>query len=103
MSGAWQAFDLHKLRKDHSYRAPRVLSALSSVHIKRRLKSFLGATKRSYAFQLMSSVAGAGIAVLAPLGIVMAFRMARNKWLPVALLGLGGVVPVSVFVLGALS
>lgn len=100
MSGAWQAFDFHESRKDHSYQAPRVLSALSRVHTKQRLKSFLGATKRSYVFQWMSSVAGAGIAVLALLGIVMAFRMARNKWLPAALLGLGALLPVSVFVSG---
>jgi len=50
----------------------------------------------------MSAVAGAGIAVLALLGIVMAFRTARNKRLPAALLGSGAFLPAAVFVLGAL-
>jgi len=72
------------------------------VHTKQRLKSFLGATKRSYAFQWMSAVAGAGIVVLALLGIAMAFRTVRNKRLPAALLGSGAFLSAAVFVLGAL-
>jgi uncharacterized iron-regulated membrane protein len=102
VSGAWQTFELHESAKDGSYQAPRVLSALSRVHIKQGRQSKGESPSRSVVFRWLSAIAAIGISVLAILGIVMTFRMSPKKWLPAVMLSVGTILPVSILLLGRL-
>lgn len=66
--------------------------ALSEVHTEQRLMVVAEAQKRkpSLVFQWLSLLSGLAISILAGLGIVMTFRAARRKWVPVLLIFLGG-------------
>src|SRR5512147_3276260 len=89
ISGAWQVFRLHESRKDGSYKAPAFVSRLSDVHKVERLVGPGGA-----AFRVGVVVAAAVFAATAIIGVIMAFRVTRPKWLAWLLVLAGAAVPV---------
>jgi hypothetical protein len=89
VSGAWQAFRLHESRKDGSYQAPPVLSRLSDVHKVERLGGAGGT-----AFKVSVVAVAAVFACTAVVGVVMAFRVTRPRWIALLLLLAGAIVPV---------
>ena len=88
ISGAWQVFRLHESRKDGSYKAPALVSRLSDVHKVERLAGPGGT-----AFRIGVLAAAAVFATTAILGVIMAFRVTRPKWLAWLLVLAGAVVP----------
>ena len=86
ISGAWQALDLHETRKDGSYVAPVALKALSNVHMNKR---YSGVARGIYLVSVLAM--SAAFVVAATIGVVVAFRLARPRWL-VGLCLLVGVV-----------
>ena len=93
VSGAWQALDLHKTPKGGSYRPAAIVEALSNLHTHQQAARKVTAGMRSRAFQVLSLVLGLAVASLALLGIAMAFRGTRRKWVPTGILLLGIAVP----------
>ncbi|MBV9462708.1 MAG: hypothetical protein JO317_00630, partial [Verrucomicrobiae bacterium] len=70
VTGAWQMFDLHQSKKDGSYVAPKILKALSSIHMNQRLP---GSPHESGGLlRAFSLVAAIGLVTTTILGIVMA-------------------------------
>ena len=106
LSGAWQSLNLHKDRKDGSYKAPAVLAELSRVHTRQRLildsRDQKGGrkTQSSEPFRWLALFAGFAVSVLALIGIWMGFRMSKRKWLPIGILCLGTLLPALFVYLG---
>ena len=106
LSGAWQSLNLHKDRKDGSYKAPAVLAELSRVHTRQRLnlvsRDQIGGrkTQSSEPFRWLALFAGFAVSVLALIGIWMGFRMSKRKWLPIGILCLGTLLPALFVYLG---
>jgi hypothetical protein len=98
LSGAWQAFRLHESRKDGSYKAPALMSALSDVHKAEDLKGTAGTI-----FKTGQALFAAAFALTAVIGIVMALRIARPVWLVWVTLAAGAVVPVLLALLAQAS
>ena len=89
ISGAWQAFRLQEDRKDGSYLAPAALKLMSQLHKAERLS---GATAGWFrAAQLLLAVAFVATALI---GIVMALRSARPRWLVAVCLAAGAAIPL---------
>ncbi|HEV8241561.1 MAG TPA: hypothetical protein VGS57_19520 [Thermoanaerobaculia bacterium] len=96
VSGTWQEFRLQQDRKDGSYKAPPALAAASDFH---KAEDLPRGAAASLLFKLtMSAVAGA-LALSTLLGIVVALRVTRPRWLALALLLFGAVVPPLLYVL----
>jgi hypothetical protein len=89
ISGAWQVFRLQESRKDGSYKAPVLLSRLSDVHKVERLAGPGGT-----AFRVGVVVASSVFAATAIIGLVMAFRVTRPRWLAWLLVLAGAAAPV---------
>ena len=106
LSGAWQSLNLHKDRKDGSYKAPAVLVEISRVHTRQRLnlnsRDQKGGrkTQSSEPFRWLALFAGFAVSVLALIGIWMGFRMSKRKWLPIGILCLGTLLPALFVYLG---
>ena len=83
VSGAWQVLDLHETRKDGSYVAPPLLQQLSRVH---KAKGFEGPARMVYRVAVIGMAAA--FVVAGGIGIVLAFRLTRPRWVAgVCLLG----------------
>jgi hypothetical protein len=95
ISGTWQEFRLQQDRKDGSYKAPPALTAASDFHKAEELPR--GETK-SLLFKLTMSAIAAVLALSTLLGIVVALRVTRPRWLAAVLLLLGAVVPPLLYV-----
>ena len=96
VTGTWQEFRLHQSRKDGSYEAPPALSAASDLHMAEELPR---GEARSLAFKLTMSAVAAVLALSTLLGIVVALRVTRPRWLAAALLFAGAVVPPLLYLL----
>jgi hypothetical protein len=96
VTGTWQEFRLHQSRKDGSYKAPPALTAASDLHMAEDLPR---GVNRSLAFKLTMSAVAAVLALSTLLGIVVALRMTRPRWLAAVLLLLGAVVPPLLYLL----
>jgi len=83
VSGAWQVLDLHETFKDGSYKAPPALQRLSRVH---KAKGFEGTPRLVYRVAVIGMAAA--FVVAGGIGIVLAFKLTRPRWLAgVCLLG----------------
>ncbi len=106
LSGAWQSLNLHKDRKDGSYKAPAVLAELSRVHTRQRLildsRDQKGGrkTQSSEPFRWLALFARFAVSVLALIGIWMGFRKSKRKWLPIGILCVGTLLPALFVYLG---
>ena len=88
VSGAWQAFRLHESKKDGSYTAPVVLEQLTEIHKAEHLSRAAANWFRGGQVLLASIFAATAI-----LGLVMAFRVTRPRWLFWACVAAGVVLP----------
>ena len=89
VSGAWQLFRLHQSRKDGSYKAPAALRIASDLH----MAEDLDRSPVAMTFKWASVVVAAFLTLTTVLGIVVALRMTRPRWLAVILLLAGALVP----------
>jgi hypothetical protein len=76
VSGAWQVLDLHESRKNGSYVAPPALQQLSRVH---QAKGFEGTPRILYRLAVIGM--SAAFVVAGGIGVVLAFRLTRPRWL----------------------
>ena len=88
ISGAWQAFRFQDSKKDGSYVAPVPLQVLSQVHKAERL-----AGRAAPWFRFGQVLLAAAFATTAIIGVVMAFRSTKPRWLIWACLVAGVVLP----------
>jgi hypothetical protein len=95
ISGVWQVFRLQQDRRDGSYTAPRALSLASDLH----KAEDLGRSPLALPFKLAISAVGVLLALATLIGIVVALRLTRPRWLAVLLLISGALVPPLLYVL----
>lgn len=95
VSGAWQIFRLQQDRKDGSYKAPAVLRIASDLHKAEDLDS----SSSAVAFKVSATLISAFLAATTFVGIILALRSTRPRWLAIALLLLGALVPPLLYVL----
>lgn len=93
ISGAWQIFRLHETKKDGSYVAPQALQVLSHLHRAERLQGPPGD-----AFRWLLLLVSAIFLVTAIVGVAMALRITRPRWLVWAWLAGGIALPALLFV-----
>jgi hypothetical protein len=97
-SGAWQLFGLHRAAKkalvvpDGSYVPPEWMVSLSSVHLRQGIDGL--SNHASPAFRWFALALALGMIVTAVLGLVMAFRRGRGRWVAVGATVAGLVLPV---------
>ncbi len=96
VTGTWQEFRLQQDSKDGSYQAPPALTAASDLHKAEHLPR---GERASLAFKLTMSAIAAVLASSTLLGIVVALRVTRPRWLAGVLLLLGAVVPPLLYLL----
>lgn len=91
VTGSWQLYRMHDSTKDGSYHAPLALQTLSAIH----MNSHLPGKKASVETPLraFSLAAAIGLVVTTILGVIMAFRFARNALVPALCLVAGVAVP----------
>ena len=97
ISGIWQVYRLQDTKKDGSYTAPRSLAEASKLHKVERLQPGPAAS----AYRVAVSATSALIAVSAVLGVIVALRITRPRWLVVACLGGGAAIPLLLYLLAA--
>ena len=96
ISGTWQEFRLQQDRKDGSYKAPPALTAASDFH---KAEELPRGESASLLFKLTMSAVAAVLALSTLLGIVVALRVTRPRWLAAVLLLLGAIVPPLLYLL----
>ena len=96
VTGTLQEFRLQQDRKDGSYKAPPALTAASDLH---KAEDLPRGQTRSLVFKLAMSAIAAVLASSTLLGIVVALRVTRPRWLAGLLLLLGVVVPPLLYLL----
>ena len=92
VSGALQTFQLHKDLKN-SGRAPEILKEVARVHMEQRLSSPVP-RQPSAPFRWFVLLMSAGFLATGALGVAMAFRFFRPRWVVWALLAAGTAVPI---------
>lgn len=93
VTGAWQCFDFHRTMKDGSYTAPALIREMTRVHMD--AKVVLGESPRAPGnFRYYVLAMAVGLVSTTILGIVLAFQVARKKWLVIACLGFGVAFPM---------
>ena len=92
VSGAWQIFRLHEKTKDGTYVPPAAIETLSHLHRAEKLAGPAG-----QAFRWLLLLTSAVFFVSAAIGIVMALRLTRPRWLVALWLGAGVALPVLLF------
>jgi hypothetical protein len=90
VSGIWQVFRLQDTRKDGSYTAPKALAVASDLHKAEDLKA---AGAMGLAFKVSISTIGVILTTTTLLGIVVALRVTRPRWLAILLLLVGAALP----------
>jgi hypothetical protein len=100
VTGAWQTFMLHQSSKA-GYRAPRILQQLSSVHQDQRFPINSGPRGLpSIPFRWFVLAMSVGFVLTAILGIAMAFKFTRERWIVWLCLLVGILLPVLLLYIG---
>ena len=94
ISGAWQAYRFQETRKDGSYTAPAVLENLSRVHMAEKLRG-----PAAPWFRAAQLTVAALFVATALVGIVMALKIGRPRWLVWLCLAAGTAVPALLAIL----
>ena len=97
VSGVWQTYRLHQTWKDSSYTAPALLATASRAHKAEKLDSGPAA----WGFKAFVTLAASLLTLTTLLGIVVALRVTRPRWLAALLLVVGGAVPALLFLAAA--
>jgi hypothetical protein len=92
ISGIFQVFRLQQDDKK-GYKAPAVLKAAGNFH---KVED-LGNGNAAVLFRVTISLAAAGLAFAACIGILLGFRTTRPRWIAVLLLAVGVALPLSLY------
>ncbi|MBI3406370.1 MAG: hypothetical protein HY046_13025 [Acidobacteria bacterium] len=92
VTGTWQCFNFHLSMKDGSYTAPALIQEMSRVHMDAKAMIPTAPRMPGY-FKYYALAMSAGLVTTSILGIILAFQVARRKWLIWACLGVGIVFP----------
>jgi hypothetical protein len=95
VSGTWQVFRLQQNKKDGSYTAPKALHAASDLHMAEDVPR----TPAGLLFKVVISAVAVLLTISTLIGIVVALRLTRPRWLAVVLLVLGTAVPPLLYAL----
>src|SRR5688572_8477030 len=90
VSGVCQTFVLHRGDKLGTYKPPKTIVRLSEPHMHQRM---MGSAERSTPFRWLVVAMSAGLLISILLGIAMALKLERARWVW-ASLALGVLVPV---------
>jgi hypothetical protein len=94
ISGSWQMLNLHKSKKDGSYKAPAAVHFASDLHMAEDLQG-----PQKWAFRSILWLAAACLVTTSAIGLAMAFRLEPAKG-RVGLLVLAGIaLPLLLFLL----
>ena len=100
VSGAWQTFRWDHTKKDGSYQAPQILKSLSVIHKDQAYPFVEGKLKPSIPFRYFVLVMSLGLVATTLLGIFMAFKFARARWIVWVCLILGFILPALLLYIG---
>jgi hypothetical protein len=92
ITGAWQCFDLHSNYKDGTNFAPPLVREMSRVHMNAKVVLYPSGRAPGY-FRYYVLVMSIGLVSTSLLGVVMALKVIRRKWLVWACLGMGVLFP----------
>jgi hypothetical protein len=90
LSGAFQTLRLHKDVKN-GYQAPAILKVMAKIHKDQKLPD---ASSSSWPLQGFVLLMSAGFILSTGVGLVMAFKYFRPRWVLWALLAAGGILPL---------
>ncbi len=94
VTGTWQTFGLHRARKAGSYVATPQIVEMSRLHMSAKQVPIDGpplVAPRSFRYFVLAM--GVGFVTTSVLGVIMAFSVARSKWLVGAALAAGILFP----------
>jgi hypothetical protein len=97
VSGVWQTYRLHQQWKNASYTPPALLVAASRAHKAEKVATGVA----GWAFKVFVTGAASLLTLTTLLGIVVALRVTRPRWLAVLLLVVGGALPALLFLVAA--
>ena len=81
ITGALQTFNLHHSWKNKNYTAPPIVKTLSQVHTDQRYITENNSPEPSVPFKILVVLMSLGLLVTTILGVVLAFRVTKNKLL----------------------
>lgn len=94
VSGAWQVFGWHRLLKSGAQQEVRAtFQEASNPHMVQAMPYSFAKTSQSPAFKWFAAGAAGGFAVTAAIGVYLAFRVFRPRWLVALALVAGIAVP----------
>ncbi|MGE0641312.1 MAG: hypothetical protein AB7G12_14660 [Thermoanaerobaculia bacterium] len=91
ISGSWQLLNIHKSKRDGSYKAPAVVKTISDVHMGEDLE---GPAK--WAFRGIAWLVAASLVVTSSIGLFLAFKLDRGRAVLLAVLA-GVLLPLILF------
>jgi hypothetical protein len=100
ITGAWQTFLLHQSSKDGTYKAPRILQQFSRVHQFQGFPIHENSVRQSHPFRWFVLAMAVGFVVTDILGVVMAFKFTRERWIVWLCLVAGFILPVLLLYIG---
>ena len=93
ISGSWQLVNMHKSKKDGSYKAPEAIHAISNLHMGEEL-----AGPGKWAFRAVAWLVAASLVTSSAIGLYVAFKLDRSRWVPLASLA-GTLLPIALYLL----
>ena len=91
VTGSWQLFNWHESKKDRSYTAPPVLSALSFVHKDAHIPGTPGRQPTPLRYFMLA--AAAGLVATTGIGVAMAYRFSQRPMVATVCLLAGIALP----------
>jgi hypothetical protein len=82
----------HRTLKDGSYRPPKIVQALSAIHLSQTLSG--NDTGKATPLKFFMFLGAAGLVITTVLGVIMAFRFSSSKIPVVLCLTAGVVIPI---------
>jgi len=98
VSGVFQTLRLHKDVKN-GYQAPEILKVMAKIHKDQKLPNEPNQTQ-SWPLQGFVLLMSAGFIFSTVVGLVMAFKYFRPRWVIWALLGVGVIMPLAFLMIG---
>lgn len=93
VTGAYQTFDLHEPHKETGYQPSSLVKSFSQIHKNQRYDITPGFRGHSTPFRILVLLMSIALVVTLILGIIMAFRMTRERCLVWLTLVVGTVLP----------
>lgn len=94
LSGSWQMLNLHKAKKDGSYRPPAAVKLASDLHMAEDLEG-----PQKWAYRGILWLVAASLVATSAIGLMMAFRLEPAKGRIGILVAAGVALPLLLFLL----